>query len=250
MPPVKLTVPPAAEDQRLKAVGLALLGLAAAVVFWLTADAVHQWPLDAGDLGLFALVSAFALNLGAFSWMALSVGCGGLRPWHSAGTLRAWLLKLVIANLAVPALVYGLLTDADSAPDLEDSGWDVSFSVIGIGLMLVIMALFRRSRRHEAVSAAQAMADDPRPPVLYLRSFQDDGSVLLDDQGLPGMQALTRATSPTSSEEELARILEQIGPVVAIGKPGEKLPELGAARLYVSHEEWQAVHRSNAILRP
>ena len=28
LPPVKLTVPPAAEDQRLKAVGLALLGLA------------------------------------------------------------------------------------------------------------------------------------------------------------------------------------------------------------------------------
>lgn len=241
LPRVRLAVPPAAEDQRIKAVGLALLGLAASVVAWLAADAVHQWPLDAGNLGFFALVSALALNLAAFSWMVLSVGCGGLRPWRSTGARRAWLLKLVIANLALPALVYGLLSDAESAPDLEESGWDMTLSVVGIGLMLLMMALFRRSRRHEAVSAAQAMADDPRPPVLYLRSFQDDGSVLLDDQGLPGMQALTRAASPVSSEEELARILEQIGPVVAIGKPGEKLPELGAARLYVSHEDWQAV---------
>jgi hypothetical protein len=241
LPGVKLAVPPAAEDQRLKATGLVLLGLAAAVVARLVADAVHQWPLDAGRLGSFALVSALALNLAAFGLMALSVGCGGLRPWRNAGTRRAWGLKLLIANLAVPALVYGLLTDAESAPDLEESGWDMGFSVVGIGLILVMMALFRRSRRHEAVSAAQAMADDPRPPVLYLRSFQDDGSVLLDDQGWPGMQRLTRAASPSSSEEELAQILQRIGPVVAIGKPGESLPELGAARLYVSHEEWQAV---------
>ena len=238
---VMLVEQPAAEDQRFKAVGLALLSLSAVMLAWLAADAVHQWPLDADKLGHFVLVSALALNLAAFGLMALSVGCGGLRPWRSAGTRRAWVLKLVIANLAVPAVVYGLLTDAESAPDLEESGWDTALSVIGIGLMLVVMALFRRSRRHEAVSAAQAMADDPRPPVLYLRSFQDDGSVLIEDQGLPGMQALTRATSPVSSEEELARILQNIGPVVAIGKPGEKLPELGAARLYVNHDEWQAV---------
>lgn len=98
----------------------------------------------------------------------------------------------MIANLAVPALVYGLMTDAESA-------------------------LFRRSRRHEAVSAAQAMADAPRPPVLDLRLCQDDRSVLLDDQGWPGMPSLTRAASPSSPEDELAQILHRIGPVVATG---------------------------------
>ncbi|MEO8806471.1 MAG: TM2 domain-containing protein [Burkholderiaceae bacterium] len=238
---VTLVLPAAPEDQRFKAIGLVLLGLSAATLAWLAADAVHQWPLDADKLGDFVLLCALALNLGAFALLALSVGCGGTRPWRSAGSRRAWALKLVIANLAVPALVYGLLSDAESAPDLEESGWDLALSAFGVVLLLVAMGLFRRSRRHEAASAAQAMADDPRPPVLYLRSFQDDGSVLLDDSGFPGVQALTRATSPASSEEELAHILRRIGPVVAIGKPGEKLPELGAARLYVSHEEWQAV---------
>jgi TM2 domain-containing membrane protein YozV len=37
--------------------------------------------------------------------------------------------------------------------------------------------------------------------------------------------------------------MERIGPVVAIGKPGERLPELGAARLYVGNDEWQEVVR-------
>jgi len=147
----------------------------------------------------------------------------------------------VIANLAVPALVYGLMTDAESAPNPDESGWDMGFSVVGIGLILVMMALFRRSRRHEAVSAAQAMADDPRPPVLDLRLCQDDRSVLLDDQGWPGMPSLTRAASPSSPEDNMAQILHRISRVVANGKPGESLPELGAARLYVSHEEWQAI---------
>jgi TM2 domain-containing membrane protein YozV len=41
-------------------------------------------------------------------------------------------------------------------------------------------------------------------------------------------------------EQEMADLLDAVGPVVAIGKPGEPLPELGAARLYVSDDQWQA----------
>lgn len=35
-------------------------------------------------------------------------------------------------------------------------------------------------------------------------------------------------------------IMNRVGPVMAIGKPGESLPELGAARLYVGDDAWQA----------
>ena len=37
-------------------------------------------------------------------------------------------------------------------------------------------------------------------------------------------------------EQELAVLMGRLGPVVAIGKPGERLPELGAARLYVADD--------------
>jgi TM2 domain len=233
--------PPAAESQRLKALGLGLLGVSIALLAWLAVDAVNQWPLNAASLGEFVLWAALALNLAAFGLMWVSAGCGGSRPWRSLPSLRAWGLKFAVANLALPALVYGLLVQVEgAAEDLEDSGWDITMSLFVTVVGFVGMWLLRRSRRHEAVSAAQAMADDPRPPVLYLRSFQDDGNMLLDDPGIPGTKALTRAASPMSSEEELADILQRIGPVVAIGKPGESLPELGAARLYVDHDQWQS----------
>jgi hypothetical protein len=63
-------------------------------------------------------------------------------------------------------------------------------------------------------------------PVLYLRSFDDD------------IKAAKRRGSWTE-EEHLVQMLALIGPVIAIGRPGEKLPQLGARRLYVSDEEWQ-----------
>ena len=43
-----------------------------------------------------------------------------------------------------------------------------------------------------------------------------------------------------SPEQELEEVLNRVGPVIAIGKPGEPLPELGAARLYVSDADWKA----------
>jgi TM2 domain-containing membrane protein YozV len=42
-----------------------------------------------------------------------------------------------------------------------------------------------------------------------------------------------------SPEQELALFMSRIGPVVAIGKPGERLPELGAARLYAADDRWR-----------
>lgn len=42
-----------------------------------------------------------------------------------------------------------------------------------------------------------------------------------------------------SPEQELAWIMSRIGPVVAIGKPGEHLPPLGAARVYVDDNNWR-----------
>ena len=50
-------------------------------------------------------------------------------------------------------------------------------------------------------------------------------------------------------EDRLARIMHRFGPFVAIGKPGEELPEMGAARMYVGDDDWQAVV-SHLLNRP
>jgi hypothetical protein len=42
-------------------------------------------------------------------------------------------------------------------------------------------------------------------------------------------------------EQRITKHFSRSGPLVAIGRPGEELPELGAARLYVPDDAWQLV---------
>ncbi len=44
-----------------------------------------------------------------------------------------------------------------------------------------------------------------------------------------------------TEEEQLRDVLRPFGDLIAIGRPGEKLPTPGAARLYISDAQWQAV---------
>lgn len=114
--------------------------------------------------------------------------------------------------------------------------------------------LYQRGKRCAALSAEEVLGRDSRPPVIYLRSFKDDRSdtVKTSKDNFP----LWRILHPvklwasalnmfdTRTEEEiLSEALQQVGPVVGIGRPGEKLPQLGAARVYVSDDNWkQTVH--------
>ena len=45
-------------------------------------------------------------------------------------------------------------------------------------------------------------------------------------------------------EEMIGAQLTRAAPFVAIGKPGERLPQLGASRLYLGDSEWQTVVQS------
>ncbi|MET0917983.1 MAG: hypothetical protein ABWY07_06105 [Burkholderiales bacterium] len=66
----------------------------------------------------------------------------------------------------------------------------------------------------------------PAAPVLYLRSFADDGRA-------------ARRYGALTEEEQLAKALAWIGPFLAVGRPGETLPHVGAQRIYLADDEWQ-----------
>jgi len=59
-----------------------------------------------------------------------------------------------------------------------------------------------------------------------------------------------------TEEEQLADVVRPFGELVAIGRPGEGLPEPGAARIYAADEQWKEVvkHQMHAarlvIIRP
>lgn len=86
-------------------------------------------------------------------------------------------------------------------------------------------AAFRRRKRF--LEAYEVLGDRPdESPILYLRSFCDDSQA-------------ARLIGKTTESEQLAMIFDEIGPFIAIGAPDEELPELGAALMYVSNEQWQ-----------
>lgn len=98
-------------------------------------------------------------------------------------------------------------------------------------------------KRCLTIVATEAMVRDTRPPILLLHSFQDDGRTIKRDNNL-----VTWFTSFFTQyidegelvfEELLATHFAEFGPMIAIGQPEEKLPQLGAARKYVSEGEWQ-----------
>ena len=112
-------------------------------------------------------------------------------------------------------------------------------------LMLFSVAVLARIRnrflRHAWQSSARSAENElwragARRPIFYLRSFA------LDEQlARPTFLERYFGTRPFSTiEQQVTTLLRRLGPVIAIGRPGEKLPPLGAARFYVSDELWQS----------
>ncbi|MCP2244095.1 hypothetical protein LX86_002825 [Lentzea aerocolonigenes] len=121
----------------------------------------------------------------------------------------------------------------------QEIPWGVRGIMLVGGLISLVIAyyLLRYSRPRSTPSAAAVLQSDWRRPVLYLRGFDDDPHAAVVDD-LPG--ALPQGLlSIHSREEQLVGALGAFGPVVAVGRPGEPLPHLGAARFYLPGDDWQ-----------
>jgi hypothetical protein len=99
--------------------------------------------------------------------------------------------------------------------------------------------LLRYARPRSARDAVRALRADPRQPVFYLRSFSHDAPAAVVD---PGRLPITMAAAEIESREEgLMAALRAVGPVIAVGRPGEHIPPIGAARLYLPSDQWQSM---------
>ena len=104
---------------------------------------------------------------------------------------------------------------------------------------VVSLALVTRGRRMRAGGAERVLTDDSRAPVVYLRPFGADGAEIAKRVSSRVRIAPSERIVKTY-EERLAHALRKIGPFVAVGDPAERLPLLGAARMYAADEDWQA----------
>lgn len=108
------------------------------------------------------------------------------------------------------------------------------------GFLLLILA-----QRYLQTPAANLLAGDKRPPVLFLRSFPDDEK--------PQFKLLDNSFLDFSLETRLAKHFRHFGPFVAVASPRDTIPQLGAARTTVADPQWQSnivawISRANAIV--
>jgi hypothetical protein len=94
------------------------------------------------------------------------------------------------------------------------------------------IALMRRGRKLMAASGEDMLAQDQRAPVVYLRPFTADAVGTSVATKFLGFRYFTE-------EEQLAMVMNEIGPFVAIGDPRESVADLGAARIYAREGDWQ-----------
>lgn len=131
----------------------------------------------------------------------------------------------------------------------------------------------RFTRWNECLTVEEALEQDRRPPILYLRPFKADKvrfstsrqriffvvrplitllGGLLFRAWFDANANKSRDSRKKSAEEFLVSLLDPLGPVIAIGRPKEKMPPLGAARMYLGDEWKDVVHdylkRSQLIL--
>ena len=106
-------------------------------------------------------------------------------------------------------------------------------------VVVVSLALVTRGRRMHAGGAERVLTEDSRAPVVYLRPFGADGAEIAKRVSSRVRIAPSERVVKTY-EERLAHALRKIGPFVAVGNPAERLPLLGAARMYAADEDWQA----------
>lgn len=158
-------------------------------------------------------------------------GLKGPTPEQTRGRVyRSFAVVLAIAALA-------MLAGAQSSPDGS------TLFVTGLLSIAVAAVLELRAQRHLTPLAADVLAKDNRPPVIYLRGFQDE----VRERGVGELLAIlwqrpvaTEISAWGPREQiEIAKVMQRIGPYIALGRPGEKLPEVGAAKLYVADADWQ-----------
>lgn len=152
-----------------------------------------------------ALLSAFAYIVSAFAIATLTV----------AGVL------LVGRSLEADSTISGLM-----------------LALLGIGAIIATDATSRLPLRVGRTLAENTSLAPLRDYVLFLRSFADDKRWILT-RSMGNSIASSFIRTPARLEELLYWSSRNVGDVVAIGKPGERLAQLGALRAYFSDDQWQ-----------
>jgi len=236
----------AKDSLRLKMAGLILI-VVGFTGFGLTGDALGDGSrLLTGPPAYIAQIAGawlVAAHVAAFGLIVLLAGLKNVPLLTSANARRGAWQKLMGFTLIILCFAYAGVMDMPAFKFAAETWW-IAFPSLAAFLVSahVGFRLLRTGWKYDVLSAEQLLARDPRPPVVYLRSFEADSEIVVRPPGFwnRAVTVIFDYMMMFSPEQELEEVLNRVGPVIAIGKPGEPLPELGAARLYVADADWKA----------
>lgn len=210
--------------------------VAAAVVFDLAEALFGLGPGLPTDSPL-ALVVALLLVAGAvvLAWRH-AAGRGsspGYVTWYADVDLRSGLYLVGLTGVAVAggALFLGTNGDLDLGSQLASKG-------LALAGLATVPLVGRRARAARDAARRDWARDRGVPEVLLLRSFVDDGlRVPSRRKSRRGFEQFI-PTRHELFEDVVVRAFTQLGPVVAIARPGTGQTELGASRDLIVGEDW------------
>jgi hypothetical protein len=125
----------------------------------------------------------------------------------------------------------------------EDRG---GFLFLGVAIVFIAgPTLWRTGGRLAVIPGEVLLRTDRRPPVLYLRSFDEEERahrfmrVIRDAFTVTPILGNYSQWAPME-QWKFAKLMRRIGPYVTVARPGEHLPELGASPIYLEEDEWQS----------
>lgn len=183
--------------------------------------------------------------------------------------LTSWLEHISYARFIVPLCTSRLGWFSVKPNPIETVLWFgiLSFSTVASRVLPMLSGRL-------VEGAEEVLARDPRKPVLYFRSFEKEaekavamsntlfvrnlgrspggiyiasrrhGDTLFGKSGLI-RGALNSKRTPFDEQMVFADAFNQLGPYIALGRPNESFRDmdLGAAKKYVSNDEWEGVVR-------
>jgi hypothetical protein len=150
-----------------------------------------------------------------------------------ASSLFFFFVAIAIASLGIALVVF--LVSLIPATSAHIRIPNILVTIVLVPFIIPSFKLWRLGRRLRALTAAAVLRTDARSPILYLRSFQSD------DQEDPRTvrQTIGGAWMQGTAEERDVQHLRRIGPVLAVSRPGVRLPPIGAARVAFSNADWK-----------
>ncbi|MGW5862082.1 hypothetical protein ACWFRJ_07910 [Streptomyces sp. NPDC055239] len=161
-------------------------------------------------------------------------------------TVLAWAMGALglLIVFSGNALYKGFLSEADGAV-LRIPLW---MRLVIVGAILLFGALLfggssvllkrGRQHRHRIIPSFEELTGERY--LLYLRPFALDPVMALPPAEAPGGLFRSPFELPGLTQEEfIVRQFQGLGRIVAIGQPGERLPEIGAQRGYLPVDDWQ-----------